>query len=65
MLHLVGSEDRNTPPALIQSAVANPHVGGTLQIIDGYTHNCCWIQVWPDVLARAGTTAQTPGAIAR
>ncbi|HKD53096.1 MAG TPA: hypothetical protein VKB72_02655 [Steroidobacteraceae bacterium] len=65
MLHLVGSNDSNTPPSLIESAVANSHVGGKVQVIDGYTHNCCWPQVWPGVLTHAASTApQAPATAA-
>ena len=50
MLHLVGSEDRNTPPSLIESAVQTG-VGGTVRVIRGYTHTCCWQDLWPGVLS--------------
>ena len=50
MMHLVGSEDKNTPPALIQGAVSKGPVGGDVRVIEGYTHNCCWERIWPAIL---------------
>lgn len=50
MVHLVGSDDRNTPPALIQGAASKGAVGGDVRVIEGYTHNCCWERIWPAIL---------------
>ena len=51
VLHLVGSQDTNTPPALVESAVARAGLASTsVHIVPGYTHNCCWQEVWTDVL---------------
>jgi len=59
MLHLVGSEDKNTPPALIQAAIAKGTVAGNVRVVEGYTHNCCWEQIWPSIL-RNGTARSSP-----
>lgn len=59
MLHLVGSQDTNTPPELVQSAAAKIGASGSVRIVRGYTHNCCWQEIWNDVL-RADTGS--PGA---
>jgi hypothetical protein len=50
MLHLVGSQDTNTPPGLVQSAAAKIGASGSVRIVRGYTHNCCWQEIWGDVL---------------
>jgi hypothetical protein len=50
MLHLVGSDDRNTPPSLVERA-AESHVGGTVRVIPGFSHRCCWKEIWPQVLS--------------
>jgi pimeloyl-ACP methyl ester carboxylesterase len=50
LLHLVGSEDTNTPPALVESAAARSGASGSVRVIQGYTHNCCWQEVWRNVL---------------
>jgi hypothetical protein len=55
MLHLVGSKDRNTPPALIEAAVSKGTVPGTVRVIEGYTHNCCWEKIWPSILRESRT----------
>jgi pimeloyl-ACP methyl ester carboxylesterase len=50
LLHLVGSEDTNTPPGLVESAAARMGAIGAVRVIQGYTHNCCWQEVWRGVL---------------
>jgi hypothetical protein len=50
MLHLVGSQDTNTPPELVQSAAAKIGASGSVRIVRGYTHNCCWQEIWGGVL---------------
>lgn len=57
MLHLVGSEDRNTPPSLIENAVQTG-VAGTVRVIPGYTHACCWQDIWPGVLSERDRAAR-------
>jgi dienelactone hydrolase len=53
LLHLVGSEDTNTPPALLESAAARIGEAGSVRIVRGYTHNCCWQEIWRGVLSDA------------
>jgi pimeloyl-ACP methyl ester carboxylesterase len=50
-LHLVGSKDTNTPPALVESAAARMGAGGSVRVVPGYTHNCCWQEIWSSVLS--------------
>jgi pimeloyl-ACP methyl ester carboxylesterase len=49
VLHLVGAEDTNTPPLLVQSA-AQARGGETVRIVPGFGHVCCWESVWPDIV---------------
>jgi pimeloyl-ACP methyl ester carboxylesterase len=49
VLHLVGSQDTNTPPSLVQSA-ARARGGETVRIISGFDHACCWESLWPSIL---------------
>jgi hypothetical protein len=51
LLHLVGSEDTNTPPALVESAASRMGAVGSVRIIPGYTHSCCWQEIWSGVLS--------------
>jgi pimeloyl-ACP methyl ester carboxylesterase len=53
LLHLVGSDDTNTPPALVESAAARTGAIGSVRIVRGYTHNCCWQEIWRRVLSDA------------
>lgn len=56
-IHLVGSKDRVTPPGFISKAAAA--IGGTVEILPGVRHDCCWEAYWPaqlqalDALERA------------
>jgi pimeloyl-ACP methyl ester carboxylesterase len=50
VLHLVGSEDTNTPPYLVEAAAARAGMTGSVRIIPGFTHNCCWQELWNEVL---------------
>jgi pimeloyl-ACP methyl ester carboxylesterase len=55
-LHYVGSDDAVVPPALLHGYARNrPGV----QVIEwpGFGHVCCWVDVWPQVLARVGDAA--------
>jgi len=49
VLHLVGSNDTNTPPSLVQSA-ARARGGETVRIVPGFDHACCWESLWPSIL---------------
>ena len=51
-LHLVGADDRNTPPALV-SAAARARGGEPVRVLAHQDHNCCWEAVWPVILAEA------------
>ncbi|MBK1721542.1 alpha/beta fold hydrolase [Thiocystis violacea] len=50
-LHLMGSEDREVPPATIARFIATNR-GARTQLVPGYDHRCCWIQGWPGLLDR-------------
>ncbi len=50
VLHLVGSEDTNTPPELVESAAFRIGASSSVRIIRGYTHTCCWQEIWGRVL---------------
>jgi hypothetical protein len=44
-LHLVGTEDKAVPPALVEAAV--PRLGeGRVELLAGATHTCCWRNAW-------------------
>jgi hypothetical protein len=53
LLHLVGSDDTNTPPALVESAASRTGAIGSVRIVRGFTHNCCWQEIWSGVLSDA------------
>jgi hypothetical protein len=50
ILHLVGADDRNTPPVLVIAA-ARARGGEPVRVIAHQDHNCCWETVWPGILA--------------
>jgi hypothetical protein len=49
-LHLIGGRDRDVTPALIRPVVARQN-STDLKIIEEYDHVCCWLEMWPEVLA--------------
>src|SRR5262249_38680252 len=51
VLHLVGGEDTNTPPAFVTSAAAQMGAKDSVRVIPGYTHNCCWQELWRAALS--------------
>jgi hypothetical protein len=48
-LHLVGSNDTNTPPWLVEAA-AKRRGGEEVEVVPGFDHRCCWKAIWPEVL---------------
>jgi len=50
VLHLVGSDDTNTPPSFVEAAAARAGMIGSVRVIPGFTHNCCWQEIWNAVL---------------
>jgi acetyl esterase/lipase len=51
VLHLVGSEDTNTPPGFVMSAAAQMGAKDSVRVIPEYTHNCCWQKLWRAALS--------------
>jgi pimeloyl-ACP methyl ester carboxylesterase len=51
LLHMVGSGDTNTPPALVESAALKTGAIDSVRIVPGYTHNCCWQEIWSGVVS--------------
>jgi hypothetical protein len=48
VLHLVGADDRNTPPFLVRDAA---HLRGeAVRVLPNVDHTCCWESLWPRVL---------------
>jgi hypothetical protein len=48
-LHLVGQDDSNTPPSLVQSAARER--GESVRVFAHFDHRCCWSSVWPEILS--------------
>lgn len=48
--HLVGSDDRNVPPALLRRYARGRR---NVEVIERprFDHLCCWVEAWPDLLA--------------
>lgn len=49
IIHWVGADDTNTPPALIEAA-ARARGGETVSIVPGADHRCCWQPLWAQIL---------------
>lgn len=49
--HLVGSEDRVVPAALVRRG-ARHDPQARVEVVDGFDHRCCWVEAWPGILER-------------
>jgi acetyl esterase/lipase len=54
VLHLVGTKDVNTPPALVEAA-ARVRGGEDVRVVADYSHTCCWQSLWPEILVTRTT----------
>jgi len=50
-VHFVGSEDRTVPPSVVERFVRR--MGGRMERLPGYDHDCCWLRDWPALLKTA------------
>jgi hypothetical protein len=48
LVHLAGGADRNVPESLVRAAASR--LGGTVIVIPGFDHHCCWTEIWPRML---------------
>ena len=48
LYHYAGAEDQNVPATLI--AASAQRIGGSVVVIPGFNHTCCWANVWPNIL---------------
>lgn len=46
-LHFAGANDKIVPPSLLDHFVQ--HRGGRVVVLPGFSHDCCWTRVWPDL----------------
>lgn len=49
-LHWVGANDRVVPAWLVQHAAAT--IGGDVRVFAGFSHDCCWANIWPTEVAQ-------------
>ncbi len=48
-LHLAGAKDSNIPRQHIQAFV-DKQPNAELLVFNDYTHRCCWVDIWPNIL---------------
>lgn len=53
-LHLAGSKDEQVP-AFIGKAYADTQQNASFRIHEGFTHHCCWHNIWSSVLRKQMT----------
>ncbi len=55
-VHFVGADDTNVPVVVAEAYLARMPDDALTEIVvvDGMAHNCCWVDVWPDLLAAYG-----------
>jgi hypothetical protein len=56
--HYVGDKDEIVPPRVV---AAGPIAPGTLVVVPGYDHQCCWVALWPQILQEAAGRTKVPG----
>ena len=57
-LHYVGADDEIVPPSIVEGFRRAAGLSADrLVVVPGYTHNCCWAETWPDLVARARQSA--------
>lgn len=54
VVHWVGDQDKNTPPALIQAAARSRDE--SVQVVAGFDHDCCWRKIWRGILTHGAET---------
>lgn len=50
-VHLLGGMDKNVPPKIVEDAL-DRQLHATLLRYPDYSHDCCWPEVWPEVLGK-------------
>lgn len=61
--HLTGQEDREIPPELALAYAAR-HPEARVDVLAGQDHVCCWLSLWPRVLARVEEEIRAGGGAA-
>ena len=57
-LHLVGENDDNIPPHMLQRATKRQW-RARVGTVEGFDHSCCWPQLWPKILDATVQAAET------
>jgi pimeloyl-ACP methyl ester carboxylesterase len=57
--HYAGGRDQAVPAAITRRGAAS---GAEVIVIDDYDHRCCWVTLWPSVLAALGDVPSHPPA---
>ncbi len=57
-LHFFGSKDENVPASLAQKTLTRQ--GAAPIIMQGFDHECCWRDIWPDIRMRLETGLRPP-----
>jgi len=65
--HFTGADDDVVSPDIVRSFVRHLPAAraGSLRVIPGYDHVCCWAESWPATLATAGELAGLSGWMVR
>lgn len=54
-VHFVGAEDRVVPPGIVAGFLSRLPADAPARLVTmpGFDHECCWVDAWPGLLARA------------
>ena len=52
-IHLLGGSDKNVPAEIIEGTVSRQPNTALIRYPE-FTHDCCWVEVWPEILDKIG-----------
>jgi hypothetical protein len=52
-LHYAGAADAIVPPEIVAGFVRAAGAAARMVVVPGYTHECCWVASWPELIARS------------
>lgn len=48
-VHYLGERDQNVPPGLFPDVIRTSP-GADVRLLAGFSHGCCWVEKWPELL---------------
>jgi dienelactone hydrolase len=58
-VHYLGAKDSVVPPHLFADSMAGSP-GTDVIVVENFTHTCCWVELWPEVLDHVDARLRRP-----